>query len=386
MRRKIWIVSLCLLAAAMLSGCGKKTDAQKLVKLGDYKKLEVEVDKTYKITEASKKKTLEDYFLSAPIYTENKEKTTVESGEIVNIDYKGTKEGEEFQGGTAEDYNLEIGSGTFIAGFESGLIGKKVGEEVDLNLKFPEDYQTKELAGADVVFHVKINSIQDKTYPTYDTITDEYVAENYQIYYGISTVKELKKYVDDFLEGNLQSALGEALTGKLKEISKISDIPKNLKEERTKELKDYYKGLAKSQDQKFEDFLKNSYDMTEEDFNKQIEEQASDYIENGLIWEAVAAKEKIKAEGKDYDKFITDMMKNLSFDTEKDLHEVYPKVMVERMFLEQKAKEKLAEVVKIKYVEVAENTDEGNADASDSKSDEKDDAATEDKIDTTTGK
>lgn len=395
MRKKIVAFFLCLSTAAMMAGCGaEKTDAEKLVKLGDYKKLEVEVDKSYEITDATEKETIESYFLSAPIYTENKEKTVVEEGDVANIDYKGTKDGEEFQGGTAEGYNLEIGSGTFIEGFESGLVGKKVGEETDLNLTFPEDYSNEDLAGKDVVFHVKINSIQTKDYPTYDTLTDEYVEENYSAYYGVKTVKELKTYVKNFLESNLETVLGEAMTEELKKVCKVSDIPDELMEERTKELKNYYKGLAKSQDQEFEDFLQNNYGMSEDDFNEQIEELMPDYLESDLIWEAIAVKEGIEAKGTDYDKFLSEMMESLEFDTEKALFEVYPETMVKRMFIEQEAKEKLAESAKVKYVENkdAEDTDsETDADAETTEEGTETDESTseettDDKIDTTTGK
>lgn len=401
MRKKIMAFFLCLSTVAMMAGCGaektdaEKTDAEKLVKLGDYKKLEVEVDKSYEITDDSVKENIENYFLSAPIYTENKDKTTVEEGDVANIDYKGTKDGEEFQGGTAEGYNLEIGSGTFIEGFEEGLVGKKVGEEVDLNLTFPEDYSTEDLAGQDVVFHVTINSIQDKSYPTYDTLSDDYVKENYNSYYGVSTVEELKKYVNDFLESNLQSALSQVLTDKLKEVCEVSDIPEELTKERTEELKKYYKGLAKSQDLEFEDFLSNNYGMTEDDFNEQIEELMPDYIQSDLIWEAVATKEGIKAEGKSYEKFISEMMENLSFDSEKEMFEVYPETMVKRMYVEQEAKEKVADSAKIKYVETEEIEDttetEDTTGAEDTTGTEEatEDTTsdtTDDVIDTTTGK
>lgn len=392
MRKKIVAFLLCFTTIIAMTGCGEESEAEKLVKLGDYKNLEVEVDKTYEITDASQKEMIENYFLSAPIYTENKEKTVVENGDVVNIDYTGTKDGEEFQGGSAQGYNLEIGSNTFIEGFESGLVGKQVGEETDLNLTFPEDYSNEELAGKEVVFHVKINSIQNKEFPTYDTMTDEYVAENYQTYYGVKTVEELKEYVNDFMESNLQTALGEAMTEELKEICEVKEIPENLMKERTEELKDYYKGLAKSQDQEFEDFLQNNYGMSEDDFNEQIDKLMPDYLESDLIWEAIAAKEGIKADGKDYDKFLTDMMKNMGFDKEKDMFEVYPETMVKRMYIEQEAKEELAKTTKVTYVESKdENTEEGStedAGQSEENAETKEDASeetTDDKIDTTTG-
>ena len=94
--------------------------------------------------------------------------TAIENGDVVNIDYTGKLDGKKFDGGSAEGYDLTIGSGSFIDGFESGLIGKKVGEKTDLELTFPEDYSSEDLQGKDVVFTVKINSATRKEVPVLD--------------------------------------------------------------------------------------------------------------------------------------------------------------------------------------------------------------------------
>lgn len=332
MRKKMIALFLCISTVAALSGCGSSKNststgnadsAEKLVKLGDYKNIEVEVDKSYEISDNSVQETIENYFLTAPIYTENKEKDTVADG--------------------------------------------------------------------DVVFKVTINSIQDESYPTYDTLTDEYVKDNYNDYYGVSTVEELKKYVSDSLENNNNSAVGDALTDKLKEISKISDIPDSLTKERTKELKSYYKGMAKYQDQEFADFLQNTYGMSEDDFNKQLKELMPDYIKSDLVWEAVAAKEGIKASGEDYDKFVDKMMSTLKFDKKDDLFDVYPETMVKRMYIEQEAKDKLIKQAKVKYVETTseDTTEQTQSDGSEdtgNTDNTSENAEVKDTIDTTTGK
>lgn len=389
MRKKIIAFFLCTCTAATLFGCGS-TKASSLVTLGDYNKLEVEVDKNYEITDDSVKETIESYFLSSPMYAVDESKSVVADGDIVNIDYSGTQDGEEFDGGSAEGYNLEIGSGTFVDGFESGLVGTNVGESKDLNLTFPEDYSNTDLAGKDVVFHVTVNSIQSESYPTYDTMTDDYVKENYNTYYGVSTVDELKDYVSDYLESSKDSAVAEALTEKLKDSAKFKDIPDSFLKERTDELKSYYKGLAKSQDQEFEDFLTNNYGMTEDDFNDKIDEMMPDYIKSDLVWEAIAEKEGIKASGDDYDSFVTKMMNSLSYDTKKELFEVYPETMVQRMFIEQEAKDAVAKKAKITYVDSSELEDTDSSDDADTTDETTTDETTtedssSDTIDTTTG-
>lgn len=126
-----------------------------VAKLADYKGIELSVNEPEKITDDTAMEYIESYIL--PNFTE--EADVIENGDIANIDYTGKKDGVAFDGGTAEGYDLEIGSGSFIDGFESGLIGVKKGETVDLNLKFPENYGNADLAGKEVVFTVKVNSI-----------------------------------------------------------------------------------------------------------------------------------------------------------------------------------------------------------------------------------
>lgn len=358
MKKKIMAFFLCTCTAVSLFGCGS-TKASQLVELGDYKNLEIDVDAEYEIKDSSVQEMIEDYFLTAPIYTVDESKKVVSDGDVVNIDYEGTKDGTAFDGGTAEGYDLEIGSGIFIEGFEEGLVGVSVGDSKDLNLTFPEDYGNEDLAGAEVVFHVTVNAIETESYPTYDTLTDDYVKENYSTYYGINSVEELQEYVQDYLEQSLDSIVAQELTDKLKDISKIDDIPDSLLKERTKELKSYYQGLAKSEDMEFEDYLKSTYNMTEDEFNEQIDELMPEYIKSDLVWEAVAEKEGITAKDKGYDKFVTKMMEQLDFDSRKELYEVYPKTMVQRMFIEQEAKDKLAEKIKINYVENKDAQTEG---------------------------
>ncbi len=156
MKKIVAIIAVLTLAVMSLGGCSKDMgrinynyDMTKYVELDSY---EVEVDsgnETYKEYYSEKVTEL----LNAEI-TEGK----VENGDIVNIDYVGKKDGVAFDGGTANGYDLEIGSGSFIPGFEDGLIGKEIGTTVDLPLTFPSDYSNSaELAGKDVVFTVKIN-------------------------------------------------------------------------------------------------------------------------------------------------------------------------------------------------------------------------------------
>lgn len=125
---------------------------------GDYKGLELSIAKQTEVTDEDVENIAIQTYNQMGAKS-NVEKTVVESGDTVNIDFEGKKDGVAFDGGTSQGYNLTIGSGSFIDGFEDGLIGVNVGDTVDLNLTFPEGYQNADLAGQDVVFTVTVNFI-----------------------------------------------------------------------------------------------------------------------------------------------------------------------------------------------------------------------------------
>ena len=137
----------------------------------EYLNMTVQVASAQQVTDEEIDSEIADSFYYLEDYDDlvvKKEEGTVENGDNVNIDYVGKKDGEAFEGGTAEGQDLVIGSGSFIDGFEEGLIGKEIGSTVDLNLTFPEDYGVEELNGADVVFTVTINYVSQMP-----EITDE---------------------------------------------------------------------------------------------------------------------------------------------------------------------------------------------------------------------
>lgn len=161
-------------------------------KVGDYKALEYKVE-DYTVTDDE---VNEEIGRMQNQYADMEVKEgEAENGDTVNIDYKGLKDGVAFDGGTANGYDLELGSGSFIPGFEEQLIGVKAGDEKSLNLSFPADYHAEDLAGAEVVFEVKINEVKTKSIPALD---DDFAKElNIK---GVETVEDLNKNVRERLE------------------------------------------------------------------------------------------------------------------------------------------------------------------------------------------
>ena len=213
MRKKLAALCFCAAAAAVLAtGCknsdSQETEAQETaeqsqsetqadipqgtVTLGNYMGLE--------ITEPSTEVTDEDvetqinYTLSINPNMIEVTDRPAQDGDVVNIDYVGLKDGEAFDGGSAEGYDLTLGSGTFIDGFEDGLIGANTGDEVSLNLTFPEDYGNADLAGQDVVFEVTVNSIQEEQEAVLDDAFVQKVSDT------STTVDEYRQEVRQSLE------------------------------------------------------------------------------------------------------------------------------------------------------------------------------------------
>ena len=282
------------------------------VKLGAYKNLGIKKE-TAKVTAKEVKEEIEK--LQAK-YAEIQVKETgkVENGNTVVIDFEGFLDGKTFEGGKAENYPLEIGSHTFIPGFEEGLIGMSTGEEKDLNLTFPENY-TEELKGKDVTFKVKVNIIKEKVLPEinedffkdlgYDDVKTKEELEA-KIKEQIKTRKEAdieNKYIDECLE---------AATSNMKvEINPeiIDDEIHRMIDQMSEQLK--MNGITLEQYMQFTG-------MTHEDLHKQYEEMATKRVKERFLLENVAKVEKIEVSDKDAEAKAEEMAKNYGM-TKEDL-------------------------------------------------------------------
>lgn len=213
-----------------IEGLNTKTlldvDVDSLVKLGEYKGISVDVVKK-EITDKDVEDALNDTYAANPEMLEVTDRA-IENGDTANIDYEGkyadTKEA--FQGGTAQGYDLAIGSGQFIDGFEDGLVGVKAGETVDLNLKFPDNYGSADLAGKDVIFTVKVNSIKTPAKEPSDSWAKSLGVE------GVSNLEELKAHMKEDLEAealdSFQDELRNSAVGIVVDNATVDDIPEEI--------------------------------------------------------------------------------------------------------------------------------------------------------------
>ena len=229
----------------------------------------------------------------------------VESGYTTTIDFEGSVDGVPFEGGKAENYDLEIGSNTFIPGFEDQIIGMKIDEEKDVKVKFPEEYFSKELAGKDAVFKVKLHEIKKKELPELD---DEFAKDVSEF----DTLDELKadikakqeKQNEEKAKYETQDAVIKALCEKTK-----VEIPSGMVEMEVENmLKDFEQRLA-YQGLNLEQYFK-MMGKTEEEVKKEYEPQAIEGIKSRLALEAVIKAEKIEATDKEVEDKMKEMAKN----------------------------------------------------------------------------
>ena len=301
--------TVLLASLVMLAGCGgydntsmdiTKIDVDSYIEtLGEYKGLTIETEPKMTITDNTVDDYI-DYVLSASGQTSTTEvDRAAKEGDVVNIDYEGIKDGVAFEGGTDTGYDLTLGSGKFIPGFEDGLIGYKKGDEVSLNLTFPEDYR-EELAGAEVVFNVKINSVKEVTAAT---LTPEFI-QGLGIS-GVTDEESFRSYIKENLETNAEDSYRNGLRDGL--ITQIAENTVFTDAELPVNLMNYYVGQIQNQDStmasqygvSLEEFVTTYYDMEFDAYEEQCRTQAETMLKDAIICEKIARIEDIKVSKKE---------------------------------------------------------------------------------------
>ena len=272
------------------------------VKLGKYKGLGIKKDKV----SVSKEEIEHEIEHLRSHYTENvvKESGSVENGDIAVIDFEGFKDGVAFAGGKGENYSLEIGSNTFIPGFEDQVIGMNVGDEKDINVTFPKDYHAEDLKGAAVVFKVKVNEIKVKRIPELDADFFEDLGME-----GIDSKESLEKQVKENIKVRKDSEAENKYVDELLEAAGKNikvEIPDVMIDEELNRMVKQYEETLRMQGLSLEQF----YQFTNSDESKlreQMKEEAVKRITYRLMLEEIAKVENIEISDKDANKEVKDM-------------------------------------------------------------------------------
>ena len=209
---------------------------------------------------------------------------------VAVIDFEGFVDGEPFKGGKGEDYNLEIGSNTFIPGFEEALVGLKKGDKKDVELTFPKDYHSEELKGQKVVFKVEIKEVKERVFPefTKDFFEDLNVG-------GVTSLDDLKNYIKENMKAEKEHKVEDdylfKCLDKIVEASKF-EIPEEMTNDEVNRLIKEFSQKLQYQGLKFEDYLKFT-NTKEDDFKKTLEPEANKRIGYRLVMDAIIEKEKL---------------------------------------------------------------------------------------------
>ena len=309
MKKRIipFVLMMCLAVSLGLTGCGSDNpysgyDLSEYVKTANYKGLEMEkIEVSVSDEEVS---TQVEANVEDTKTTEEVKEGTVAKNDTVNIDYEGKIDGETFSGGSAEDTDLTIGSGQFIDGFEDGLIGKPVGSTQTLNLKFPDDYNSSEVAGKDVVFTVTINHIVKETIPEYN---DAWVADNSDV----ETTAEYEQQVrEELYKEKEEQAKSDAISDLWSQVVESSEVIKYPEDEVNKyveEIEAQYQAMADNNGMELKDLWEQYGIKSEKEYNTENKETAQAYVKEQMVMYDIAEKEDLSYTDEEEDELRTQL-------------------------------------------------------------------------------
>ncbi|MGX1263519.1 trigger factor [Rossellomorea marisflavi] len=287
-----------------------KVQVKPEVKLGEYKGLEVE--------KVDDEVTAEDVEAELTSLQEKqaelvvKEEGKAEEGDTVTMDFEGFVDGEAFEGGQADNYSLELGSGQFIPGFEEQLVGVAAGEEKDVEVSFPEEYHAAELAGKAATFKVKIHEIKGKELPALD---DEFAKDADE---EVETLAELKEKIENRLKESkkteAETAVREALVEKASENAEV-EIPDVMIDAEVDRMMQEFGQRLQMQGMTLELYFQFS-GQSEEDLRGQMKEDAGKRVRTNLTLEAIAAAENLEVTDEEAEEEVNKMAEqyNMSAD------------------------------------------------------------------------
>ena len=281
------------------------------VKLGDYKNLEVSVEASKEVTDAEvdEKVERERNNLAELIVKEG----AAELGDTVVIDFVGSVDGVEFDGGKGENFSLELGSGQFIPGFEDQLVGAKAGESVEVNVTFPEQYQAEDLAGKDAKFVTTVHEVKAKEVPALDDELAKDIDEE------VETLDELKAKYRKELESAKEIAFDDAVEGAALELAvanaEIVELPEEMVHDEVHRAMNEFMGNMQRQGISPEMYFQLT-GTTEEDLHKQYEADADKRVKTNLVIEAIAKAEGFEASDEEIEKEINDLASEYNMEVE----------------------------------------------------------------------
>ena len=260
----------------------------------------------------------------------------IKEGNVAVIDFEGFKDGKAFKGGKGEDYSLEIGSHTFIPGFEEALVGLKKGDTKDVNVTFPENYHSEDLKGQPVIFKVTVKAVKERVLPEFNKEFFEDLNVG-----GVESLDDLKKYIKENMTAERSKQLEDEYLFKcLDEVVKNSkfDIPEEMTDDETNRLVREFSEKLSYQGLKLEDYLKY-INSTIDDFKATLKDEANKRVGYRLIMDAVIENEKIEVSEEELESELKKTSEEYKMSVEDFLKEIGNKELFKYDLLMRKAME-----------------------------------------------
>lgn len=343
--------------ASLLTGCGKDSSATEeaissteahfsealnydpadYVKLGDYKKLKVQYPLPY-VSDEDMKMYIYDLMDEATEYRETED--AAKSGDYVKIDFTGTIDGKEFEGGSASGYEFILGQGEFFDDFEKNVIGLKKGEDVSFQMTFPEDY-FDELKGKTADFKVTLQSVSQVIQPEY---TDEFVAKNTEY----SSIEEYEEAIREELIVEAQQAsedeAGSSALAQAVENAKIEGYPQALYDYTYQDTREICEGTAQMFGLEIDEVIQDYYGA------ENLEEAVLDAVNETMVIQAIAKKEKLEISEKDFEKEAENLSAEYGYETLEEFEEDYSRTELELILVREKVLDFLYESSELEEV------------------------------------
>ncbi|MCI8874592.1 MAG: trigger factor [Lachnospiraceae bacterium] len=343
--------------ASLLTGCGKDSSATEeaissteadfsealnydpadYVKLGDYKKLKVQYPLPY-VSDEDMQMYIYDLMDEATEYRETED--AAKSGDYVKIDFTGTIDGKEFEGGSASGYEFILGQGEFFDDFEKNVIGLKKGEDVSFQMTFPEDY-FDELKGKTADFKVTLQSVSQVIQPEY---TDELVAKNTEY----SSIEEYEEAIREELIVEAQQAsedeAGSSALAQAVENAKIEGYPQALYDYTYQDTREICEGTAQMFGLEIDEVIQDYYGAGN------LEEAVLDAVNETMVIQAIAKKEKLEISEKDFEKEAENLSAEYGYETLEEFEEDYSRTELELILVREKVLDFLYESSELEEV------------------------------------
>ena len=319
MKKGLMVALAAIAVTVSVAGCGGDGKlSNDYVTVNQYKGLKIAKVEKKEVSDDDVEQTIQSRLLSSGKTDGLTKDGAAEDGDWVNIDYSGSVDGTAFDGGTSTGYDLQLGSGTFLAatddykGFEEQIVGHKAGEEFDIQVQFPDPYQNNtDLSGKPADFHIVLNKVYAPA-----ELTDEWVASNDDSYTTVDELRKgLKETMQEYYDSQYDSQVKSEIEDKLLETSEVKKYPDGAVDDKVSQIKESYETTVKNYyGMELSDFITSYLKTTEDDFNTKIEEQAKKTVQLEQALRLIAKKEKLELSDKDYEKEMKTYAKNAGAD------------------------------------------------------------------------